>query len=242
MIDILFDSSWKKIAISLSGGADSALLTFLICSQVTNQEIHIINHIRCWKSKPWQEDDANRVFTWFKNKFPHILFIKHTNFIAPDLEYGNQGPTITDEYGKLVSGDNAEIRSFAEYICFKHNIDSYYNGVTRNPKNVMFKGMLSRDIDANDNNKHLFLMDHMNRKVIHPFRFIEKDKILMEYKNLNIMELFNITRSCEGDKNTYPAVFGNLDFTTYKKDQFVPICSQCFWCKEREWAIEQSTY
>lgn len=230
---IPFDSSWKRVAISVSGGADSALLAFLVCSKITDQEVHIISHIRCWKTKPWQQYDSLNVFEYLVKRFPNIKFQRHTNFIAPDLEYGDQGPTITDEYGKLVSGDNVEIRAFAEYICHTYDIDIYYNAVTRNPKGVEFKGMSSRDIDATEENKHLELTTHMGRLAAHPYRFIEKSEIVRKYKELEIMDLFEITRSCEG-------TFDNLDYRSYTVRQHVPTCGQCFWCKEREWAIEQS--
>lgn len=230
---IPFDNNWKKVAISLSGGADSALLAFLVCEQVTDQEVHIISHIRCWKTKPWQQYDSLRIYEYLTNKFPNIVFHRHTNFIAPDLEYGSQGPTIVDEYGKHVSGDNAEIRSFAEYICHSYDIDIYYNAVTRNPKNVDFQGMSSRDLEPSEENKHLELMTHMGRLAAHPFRFLEKDKIVKKYKELGIMDLFEMTRSCEG-------TFDNIDYRNYTVGQHVPICGECFWCKEREWAIEQN--
>jgi 7-cyano-7-deazaguanine synthase in queuosine biosynthesis len=230
---IPFDSGWKKVAISVSGGADSALLAFLICCKITDQEVHIISHTRCWKTKPWQQYDSLNVFEYLVKKFPNIKFQRHTNFIAPDLEYSDRGPTIIDEYGKLVSGDNAEIRAFAEYICYTYDIDIYYNAVTRNPKDVEFKGMPSRDIDATEENKHLELTKHMGRLAAHPFRFIEKSHIVRKYRELGIMDLFEITRSCEG-------TFDNLDYRSYTVRQHVPTCGECFWCKEREWAIEQS--
>jgi len=233
MIDIPFSYDWNKIAISVSGGADSALLAYLLCKKVTKQEVHIINHIRCWKTKPWQEEDGKNVYRYLKDKFPNIKFQRHVNFIAPDLEYGDIGPIITDEYGKQVSGDNAEQRGFAEYICHKYNVDCYYNAVTRNPKNVDFKGMPSRDIDLSEDNAHLALMEHMGRIACHPFRFTEKSEIVKKYKEEAIWDLFEITRSCEG-------TFENLNYQTYTPGQYVPTCGECFWCKEREWAIKQS--
>jgi 7-cyano-7-deazaguanine synthase in queuosine biosynthesis len=232
---IPFNPDWKNIAISLSGGADSALLAYLVCSQAkyTPITIHVINHIRMWKTRPWQQHDADRVYYWLFEKFHHTKFVRHTNFIAPDIEYGNIGPNLIDEYGKKVSGDNIQQRAYAEFICHKHNIDAYYNGVTRNPRLAVFNGMRERDIEPNDNNKHLEEMTHMGRKVFHPFRFIEKSEIVKTYKDLDIMELFNLTRSCEGE-------FDGIDYTNYKAGQPVPTCGECFWCKERAWAIEQN--
>jgi len=232
-MQIPFDKNWKNIAIGLSGGADSALLTYLLSSLVTTQSVHIISHKRMWKTKPWQSYDSLNVYAWFLKRFPNIKFIRHTNFIAPDIEYGNIGPSLTDEYGKQVSGDNIQQRSFAEYVCFNENVDAYYNAVTRNPRLALFNGMRERDIDPTDDNKHLERMVHMGVEVLHPFRFIEKSEIVKTYKELDIMDLFNISRSCEGE-------FEGIDYTTYKPGQYVPTCGECFWCKEREWAIEQS--
>jgi 7-cyano-7-deazaguanine synthase in queuosine biosynthesis len=232
-VDIPFDNSWKNIAVSLSGGADSALLAYLLCLEVQSTNVHIISHVRNWKTKPWQEWDSLKVYHWLQNKFPKINFQRHLNFIPPEFEWADKGPTITDEYGKLVSGDNVELRAFAEYICFKSNIDAYYNAVTRNPKDVDFQGMPTRDIDPTDENQHLVMMKHMNRWAIHPFRFVDKSWIVSQYKRLGLEDLFDITRSCEGAINGFT-------HQNYIPRQYVPTCGECFWCKERAWAIEQS--
>ena len=234
-VDIPHDPKWRRIAISLSGGADSALLAYLLSSMIPQDkkfEVHIISHIRMWKTRPWQSYDSKRVFDWLVDRFPKIKFKRHTNFIAPDVEYGNMGPGIKDEYGKWVSGDNAQQRAFAEYVCTTEDIPAYYNAVTRNPKDVDFKGMPERDIDPTEDNMHLRVLTHMNRWAFHPFRFTQKDWIIKQYTALGIKDLLAITRSCEGE-------FEGIDYKTYKPGQVVPICGECFWCKERSWAIEQ---
>jgi hypothetical protein len=230
-VKIPFDKNWTSICVSLSGGADSALLAYILCTLSTSTTINIISHTRMWKTRPWQQYDSLNVFNYLIDKFPHLQFKRHINFIAPDLEYGNIGPTLTDAYGKKVSGDNIEIRSFAEYVCFNENAEAYYNAVTRNPKNIDLGGMIERDIDPTPDNDRLLLIKHMNRWAIHPFRFTEKSWVIKQYKDLEIEELLNITRSCEGE-------FENLTYETYTPGQYVPTCGKCFWCKEREWAIE----
>lgn len=237
-LSVPYNSSYKNIAISVSGGCDSALLAYLLFSQIQENEsktvVHIINNIRCWKTKPWQQDDFKRVYLRLRALFPLVKCVVHTNFVPPELEWGSQGRTITDEYGKLVSGDTLELRSFAEYVCINNECQAYYNGVTRNPKDVDFTGMNTRDIDKTEDNKHLEYMVHMGVEVFHPFRFIDKSEIVRMYRELNIMEtLFDLTRSCEG-------TFENIDYNTYKVGTYVPLCNECFWCKERNWAIEQS--
>lgn len=236
-VQIPFDSTWKKISVSSSGGADSTLLLYLLCDHITRNnldiEIHVINHVRCWKTKPWQEYDAIKIFKHVSDIFSNLKFQRHVNFIPPEMEWGNAGPTMTDEYGKTVSGDNIELRAFAEYICYKFDIPVYFNAVTRNPKAVDFQGMPTRDIDPNDDNEHLLLMKHMDKWACHPFRFTEKNWIINQYRRLGIVDLFELTRSCEGEVE-------GIDYKNYTPYQPVPICGECFWCKERKWAIDES--
>lgn len=233
-LSIPFDPRWNNIAIGLSGGADSALLTYLLCSMITRDTtVHIISHTRMWKTRPWQSWDSINVFNWLTKKFPHINFKRHTNFIAPEIEYGNIGPSLKDEYGKSVSGDNIESRAFAEYICHWNNVDAFYNAVTRNPKGLDLGGMKERDIDLSNDNQHLLISRHMGGWACHPFRFTEKSWIIQQYRRLNITDLFEITRSCEGE-------FAHINYTNYTPGQYVPVCGKCFWCKEREWAIEHA--
>ena len=233
-VAIPINSDWTDVAVSVSGGADSALLAYFVCLYAApTTTIHIINHIRCWKTKPWQEHDAEQVYFWLLKRFSSLKFKRHVNFIAPELEYANIGPALTDEYGKKVSGDNIQQRAYAEYICNKHNIAAYYNAVTRNPRDLAINGMTERDIEKNGGNIHLEIMKHMDRWALHPFRFVEKSWVVKQYRAHNLMELFNITRSCEGEVD-------GLNYTNYKPGQEVPTCGECFWCKERAWAIEQS--
>lgn len=234
-VNIPYDPEWKNVAISVSGGADSALLAYLVCELAYehNTTIHIINHVRCWKTKPWQQNDAYRVFQWLSQRFYHKVFKRHTNFIAPELEYGNIGPNLTDEYGKKVSGDNIQQRAYAEFICYKYNIDAYYNAVTHNPRGVNLGGMVERDVERSEETKHLEIMKHMGVWASHPFRFVDKSWVVKQYKDRDIMSLFKITRSCEG-------TFEGITYETYSPKNIVPVCGTCFWCKEREWAIEQN--
>jgi hypothetical protein len=236
-VDIPFNPTWKSIAVSVSGGADSALLAYLLSSMIptnrTKFKIHIISHTRMWKTRPWQSYDSLRIYNYLVDRFPHISFERHTNFIAPELEYGNMGPSLTDEYGKSVSGDNIEQRAFAEFICHTKNVNAYYNAVTRNPKDVELGGMAERDIDPSNDNQHLRIMTHMGRWALHPFRFISKDWVVKQYVNLKLMDLFSLTRSCEGE-------FEGINYQTYTPEQKVPVCNECFWCRERAWALTQN--
>ncbi len=230
---IYFNTDWKRIGISVSGGADSALLAYLICKNVsTTAEIHILSHVRMWKTRPWQRNDSINVYNWLVERFPHITFHRHENFIPPDLEYGDKGPHIEDEYGQLRSGDQIIVRAHAEWIVHTHQLEAWYAGKTKNPSDpTITKGMPDRDIIIEDPNE--LVKEHNGVTVCHPFLYTEKDIVIAQYVKHDILDLLNITRSCEGD-------FANLDYTNYIPGQDVPECGECFWCQERNWAKEKN--
>ena len=73
----------------------------------------------------------------------------------------------------------------------------------------------------------------MGVDIFHPFVYTTKDWIVKQYFEHSIQDLLDITRSCEGE-------FEGLDYTTYTPGQHVPVCNECFWCKERQWGIDNA--
>lgn len=224
-MELYINSNWQKIGISLSGGADSALLSYLICSN-TDAEIHFTTQIRMWRSRPWQEYVADEVVAWFKNRFDNT-FYHHKNLVPPELEEPTEY-LIKDEYGKMKSGNRIILRSHNEYIAHKYNLNALYGAINKNP-DIEFEGRV-KERDVGHIPPHYI---HNGINIVHPFVYTKKDWIVKQYFNEDIIDLFNITRSCEGE-------FEGLDYTTYKPGVNVPLCGTCFWCKEREWAIEQA--
>lgn len=225
-MELYLNSKWKQIGISISGGADSAMLTYLICLN-TNADIHFTNQIRLWKTRPWQEYVADKVIDWFKNRFKNNFYV-HRNLIPSELEWADKGPTIVDEYGKLKSGNQIILRSHNEYIANKYNLDALYGGVNKNPE-IYINGALE---DRNEGHILPFFM-HNGIAICHPFVHTRKDWIIKQYYENNIIDLLNLTRSCEGE-------FKDINYQTYTYGQYVPVCGKCFWCKEREWGIQNA--
>lgn len=222
---LYLNEEWSKIGISLSGGADSALLAYLILKE-TDAEIYFTTQIRMWKTRPWQRYIAQDVVQWFRERFPNR--INHIEgFIPPEMEEPNT-TEITDEYGKLKPGNRIILRAHNEWIIHTYKLDAWYAGVTKNPEDI--PGGLP---ERNEGVLPLH-MKHMGIDICHPFVYTKKDWIIQQYYDHKILDLLSITRSCEGE-------FDNLDYTTYIPRQEVPECGDCFWCKEREWAIEKAT-
>jgi hypothetical protein len=224
-MDLTIDKNWKRIGISLSGGADSALLAYLILKD-TDADIYFTTQVRMWKTRPWQRYIALGVVEWFRNRFNNR--IEHIEgFIPPELEEPIS-PLIKDEYGANKPGNRIILRAHNEFIIHTHKLDAWFAAVNKNP-NIHIPGALE---ERNQGVLPLH-MKHMGVDICHPFVYTTKDWIIKQYYKNNIKDLLDITRSCEGE-------FNNLDYKTYIPNQLVPICGECFWCKEREWAIEQA--
>jgi len=226
-MELYLNPDWKRIGISLSGGADSALLAYLICKNVSSTtEIHINTQIRLWKTRPWAEHVADNVVAWFKDNFDHKFYV-NKNLVPPELEEPTEY-LIKDEYGKMKPGNRIILRSHNEYIAHKHNLDALYAGVNMNP-DVDFPGKVA-ERDHGHIAPHFV---HNGVDICHPFVYTKKNWIIRQYYNNNIESLLNVTRSCEGE-------FEGLDYTTYKPGMVVPLCGDCFWCKERQWGIDNA--
>ena len=224
-MNIEIDQTWKRIGISVSGGADSALLAYLICSQ-TNANIYLTTQVRMWKTRPWQSYVAIEVVEWLRKRFPsRITHIQ--GFIPPELEEP-VSPLILDEYGKLKPGNRIILRAHNEFVVHQYKLDAWFNGVNKNPPIDIPGALAERKEGALP-----LHMKHMGIDVCHPFTHTTKDAIIKQYYHNDIRDLLDLTRSCEGE-------FSGLDYTTYIPHQKVPTCKECFWCIEREWAIEQN--
>lgn len=241
-LDIPFNPKWKRIGVNLSGGADSscllALLGNIISKNNINCEVHIITHIRCWNTRPWQAPIALDVYTKFLQLFPSIKFVRHTNYIPPELEWGAIGPITLDEERRPRSGDQICVGSFNNYITTKEQLDAVYNATSQNPIGKNFPGgMENRNKLAADGVLKDLILQKDDFCVCHPFRFVEKSWIVSQYKIMGLMDLYNTTRSCEGNI-THPNI--SKQVKKYKFGDYVPLCGECFWCLERSWAEEQN--
>jgi len=224
-MNLFLNPEWKRIGISLSGGADSALLAYLILKE-TDADIYFTTQIRMWKTRPWQRYVAQDVVAWFKEHFTNrIAHIE--GFIPPEMEEPNT-TYITDEYGVVKPGNRIILRAHNEWIAHTYKLDAWYAAVNKNPDIDIPGALLERDEGILP-----LHMTHIGVDIVHPFVYTTKDWIVNQYSDNKILDLFDITRSCEGE-------FEGLNYKTYTLGDSVPVCGECFWCKEREWAIEQA--
>jgi len=238
-LDIYLDPNWKKIAVNLSGGADSALLTYIVCSIIKkyklNIRVNVITYQRCWTTRPWQGWWSIQVYNKLKSYFPNIIADRITNYIPPELEYGVSGPIIDGR-----SGDQIIVGSFNKFAAWEYNLDAIFNATSKNPDNdTRSDRMNNRDGDAASGNvKDVWSHnDTLNVVLAHPFKYVQKDWIVTQYHVLDIIELYDTTRSCEGDINLHSEIKRAVPSATdYVEGMKIPTCGECWWCYEREWA------
>jgi len=244
-----FDPTWKRVGVNLSGGADSALGTSILCDLIEkynlNTEIIVITNIRVWHNRPWAAPISVEVYNKIKSMFPNVTMQRVQNFIPPELEEGSIG--IIEQINN--TGDRICTQSFNRFVTHTHKLEAVYNFITNNPTNDKFHHkskpwdrMWDEEKLANTNICPQFV--HNKPALLHPWKLVTKDFIIGEYIKRGWQDLLDTTRSCEGDKRLFPN--GPFeDHTTYDHGvSKLHLCTDvthdlekvCYWCAERNWA------
>lgn len=215
---------WPRIAVNVSGGADSALLCYIL-AQLTAAEIVVINYRRMYKTRPWQLYVYQQVFEELKRLCPRTKFREVEHYVAPELE----GYDVTIP-GKTTRGAEMILQgSFNYYIAEELGISAVYNATTCNPPVEIPHQIAERSRGPADTGQEDLAHYGNNTWMIRPLLLRDKSWIVSEYKRLGLLSLYAKTRSCEGE-------FRRLTSATYTPGLYVPVCGECFWCRERAWA------
>jgi len=247
-----FDPTLKNIGVNLSGGADSACGTALLCKLIDelgcDTKITVITHNRCWNTRPWQQPVSLDVYNKLVTMFPNTIIRRIENFIPPELEHGAIGNI--DQLG--APGDSICVQSFNNYAMYNYNLDTTYGFTTSNPQDENFSH--DRELDNRHWTKEKLLSltycpqtdcaEHLT-----PFRLLDKRFVIKQYYNNNWTELLDITRSCEQEhqpiEKSWRYGFPPLENYIHGTTPLVTCCDLvddlsegCFWCAERDWAIK----
>lgn len=248
-LTIPFDPSWKNVAVNVSGGADSALLASLLAKLIQENnydcKIHFISFVRVWEFRPWASFISVEVYDKIKSMFPEVIGNRIESFIPSDLEEGASGSSLLN--GK--SGDRIIVSAFNKFAVYKYNLNAIYNATTLNPSDPTVgieNGINKRPKDREDSwyvdqgISALVNQDSERVFFLYPFRLVDKKFVIGAYYKNGWLDLLDTTRSCEGDKNSDPALFSSYLKYTHGVSK-LPLCGHCFWCKEREWAVKEVT-
>lgn len=225
----------ENVIVRLSGGADSALLLWLICGTweyskkpLTVWPVTVIHGVRNWQSY-----HAQQVYDFIQEHWPNVNFMPHKAWLCEDPG-GDPGNKNKNNY---VDFQERLIDETVEKI---GEMTQVFNGVTANPpeligqkywgssnvfgENVWECREKHRDWDLRHDRKEVDWDEKRNIIHCNPFIKFHKGHIAQLYKELNLVDtLLSLTRSCEG--------------WDYMTDGFTQECGECWWCMEKDWAF-----
>lgn len=252
-IPVPFKKHWKKIALDMSGGADSTLLAYVLSNYITENnldiEIHVISHIRAWEVKTWQKHIRESIYKELQKRFPKINYQLHENYIPPEIEMGTIGPVIPTGDG-MRAGCQIEDGSYSRYISFMSGVDAKFGATTRNPDDLEDADGASKfrnlDVSGDISNINIISQRFFDKFSFHdPFRVFTKEHIIKYYFDNNLVDLLRMTRSCEGSNMSLMNIdrtgkrydYYSMPAVYYKPGDYIPECGKCWWCLERKWAF-----
>jgi len=220
-IDFEIDPQYKKIGVNLSGGADSAILFYMVCEYLktnnrTDTSVSVMSCANDLKHR-WNVRKAADVINYTIDKL---------KFNPVDTHYSYYRDKQEVEYFHAV-----EAKLFDD-----KRVDMIISGITANPKvNADIEDSKGNVINLNETGlseraekeQAIFIFVSNNRCYYRPFVNHDKRFVAAMYDHYNVREgLFPLTRSCEAiPDGDYNPEFENEP------------CGTCWWCLERKWAF-----
>ncbi len=201
----------KAVMVAVSGGMDSAVLLYMLCKQIrdNNLGIPVYTGTASYNSDRVATFHASMVVKHMRKEFPDITI--HPMYWTGEGNVGEIKPL-------LVETMYSDIRLKNGWT--KHQFKLWW-GVTGNPSDDSFKFV--------EPEGHYVVPrepNHSPAKVryglgfANPFARIDKRLIVAAQIEYGLFECYtSITNSC-------------TSLTEYQ-------CNKCWWCQERDWAIEQ---
>ena len=198
----------NNVGIRLSGGADSAILAYMLAVYKRDYRPHLVLHpITCINDqKPYQEIFAKKVLL----KITELTGVEFDEHFVENVK----GERYREDQGV-----------FQEHLYKEKKIDIHFMGETMNPpigteKEWVFDGG-GRD-HSRDNTGETFIPVVMYR----PIRNLDKRGVKELYDYFGVLDtLYPVTRSCE-------IRLDNKLFTGFDNH-----CGHCWFCLERFWGF-----
>jgi hypothetical protein len=213
-------SRLNHIGIKLSGGADSAIVAYMIFKTIEegkyNTKVSILTTVH--EEKAYQKVYSDKVLMWLIKEFPNVKIGEHLTNTCPAFKVGNKW-TSTEYHNR-----QDDLLDEAYLI----GIERHYNGVTANPPKEVYEKfyessgeVLHGGTPERDEPNQPVCNDNTNQPSYRPLINTNKRGVADLYKQYNLMDtLFNETRSCEA--------------WTHNFDEH---CNDCWFCKERKWGF-----
>ncbi len=217
-IIINFPKYIKKIGVKISGGVDSALILYIVCKYIQdeNHDVSIVPITIEKQIVKFHYKFSKLIIDWCKKEFPNVVFENHEKVI---------------QYPNTEHNDTQHI--YVNKLIDDKIIDSHFWGGTANPPdNIIFKNSDGYILEPPPDRKYLgglkrtsFLLKN-NYFLYQPLINIDKKGIYELYKKFNLLDsLFLLTRSCE-------------NISKEQTNNYTTHCgSNCWDCHERKWGF-----
>jgi hypothetical protein len=221
-IDFDIDPKFKKIGINLSGGADSAILFYMICDYLKENDrpdvsVSVMSCANDLKHR-WNPRKAADIINYTIDKL---------NFNPVDIHYSYYRDVQHVSY----------FREIEQKLYADNRIDLIVGGITANPLvNADVEDSESRIINLNETGLSVrntegtaTTMSIGSNGCGYYMPFINHDKrfVAAMYDHYGVLEeLLPLTRSCEAIPD------GDFD-PAFENES----CGTCWWCLERKWAF-----
>jgi len=199
----------KIIALSMSGGADSTLLCYLLANTIQQKKLNTIiqpyNGYDLWA--PIDSSGVPNIIKFIRNKFPTV-----------SIEWPISTIFNTDGAGYNDGDKNSYINPLIEKLKKHKLVDLVMNGVTMGPPLEAQQLLSGQHPIIRLLGHHLWNEVENASDHLAPFKYVDKQFIIQCYKDFEIDDLLELTNSCTAPQ-------GN--------------CGECWWCQERAWAIRE---
>lgn len=212
-LDFSVPEKYKSVGMKISGGADSAILCYLMSKykKLERPDLKITLITGVIRTRPFQYEFASKI----RDKIAEILEVSVSELYNDHVTFLMETPTL-----RLKQMEETN-RLFGSGI-----IDCGAWGVTLNPPPEVTACYLPGRDTTRDKLPNGEKYPTWQNESYTPFSNIDKQGVKSIYDNEGVLEkIFPLTRSCELD-NTY--VFTGA--TTCKRPG-------CFWCQERLWGF-----
>jgi len=234
-----FNQPPEKIIVSLSGGCDSASLTYLIAKHFPDTEIILFNSRD--EDHAVDAEHALAVSKYLQDSFPnvfiHDLQIFDVKTSDPDwleaaekIRESPKGKVLVNgkleyKWRTLLGTSKAlQIRRIREHMAGKYNT-AVAVGMNCNPPVDTMKELGFYDVSERKRDPGVVSDKILHGRTYSPFLYVDKKFVAGVFRENNLMDLFYLTKSCAWGPET-----GNYN---YPKP-----CGECFWCNERKWAFD----
>ena len=238
-INLFPDEVPEICPISISGGADSASLFYLVSKHFP--QIELVPYTCRDQNAPKDAEAARHIVKWMQINFPENkirdLQIFDFNDRTEDFVTFEEVDRFIEAYPQFAGMRRTQVSKIAQVdniswnIMMEHPGSIRLDGMTRNPPTKEMKKYNFYDKAERRRDKEIKRIKEYrpNKQTPHfgiyqPYVNVDKKFVAGVYKDHNLMNsLYTLTRSCVG--------------TAKQTDNFTRECHKCFWCYEKAWAF-----